>query len=1412
MTSATSRESSAAQERKLQLIDGKSSKFWHASVDDTQVTVTFGRIGTKGQTQEKAFASAEAARKAFDKLVTEKLGKGYVDEAGGDAAPAAPAPPKVATAKRAPKAEDAPVVQPAPEPEPPRAPEKTAGRPEVRIRITDADRRAALVGGVPAPIPRPPHRAFDREAFVARLEAIVGSSNPSLGLDAAKLDVALDTSPEEAQLLLSLFVVEHHSPLRSRLDLMKRVIEALKEGRIPIEPEKGLRGVPYCDGTVARLALAGFGLKGVEALLFQSSRWAAPQARVVIARELLPYLSDDEREELRRTLTGRLTASAPEPWIVLLLGLLGEPPESLWKWIDAWPPGSGRPQAYAIDYPGNATLEALFAIRDEEAIAREVHTLEAHPTTHGEARMLLAATGLRCLDVLVEATSTAPTKASAEALAKALALVEAPECAPHMLRLLRESKAAAVARRWLDENPAFGAEGAVPLALQRGPLRDEALDYLRALAKRGLHDALEGALSSLPSHEAEALRRELFRGDEVAIPVATPDELPTWARSCFGDPAELVVEPVVLSESERHPVVQIDIPPSKPLETVPLPVPEPLPPPKPFDLEACLVQLHGLSRTWAFANQQPQYAWDWHRLALALPLSREEAAFWHEAFTSVQWNEDPATAERKLRAWAAAPTRRALRASESHEILPALYVLFGFAGLEPVLSEDHRPRYLVDRVVDVVVRHLGSEERDALRAYLLGLPKPSVGTTMLALRLGASRSDAAALVRRIAKEGHNRWFSPELELLPYLDTPEEMLEQAERLGSRLGHASDARKWLEATGLVGVPLVVKAIHEPYADKASLLQALVAVRAPVVAPVVLSLRRQGTCKETARKWLEANVVFSIQGLLPLVGTKEKLANAAVDYLRELRRRGYGPLIAELSHGDATVAKLVLDPTAGLAKPNAADRGLAPLLPPIVLRTDGGPRKLADEQVATVLAELRSCSLGAPTARIAMLRENADRMSLDRFAWALCHGWLKDGAPSKDRWRLEAVGQLGGDASALELAKLVRVWPGESQHARAVLGLECLRAIGTDTALMQIHGIAQKVSFKGIKERANECLDGIALDRGLDRDQLADRIIPDGGLDERGTRIFDFGPRSFTFVLGPDLKPMVRDATGKRLTDLPKPGAKDDAVLASASVAAWKLLKKQVAEVAKTQSARLELAMIVGRRWTLDEFEQLFLRHPVMVHLVRRLVWGAFDGEGKSVGTFRVGDDGTFSDSSDEPLELGEGLASVGVVHPSLLGEKEKGAWGEILSDYDIIPPFVQLGRPTYTLTEEERRTSHLGRFSEHDLDPKIFLFGLDALGWRREQPQDAGSFMLHSKTYGSVTASVTYSPGAWVGTQGDDWQRQRIESLRFVHGKTDPGAYPGPEASDSYLKYDDVDPILLSEALHDLTRLYERGKGT
>ncbi|MBK7402076.1 MAG: WGR domain-containing protein [Myxococcales bacterium] len=48
--------------RRLELIEGSSSKFWEIEVEDDTHLIRFGRIGAVGQTKEKAFATAGVAR------------------------------------------------------------------------------------------------------------------------------------------------------------------------------------------------------------------------------------------------------------------------------------------------------------------------------------------------------------------------------------------------------------------------------------------------------------------------------------------------------------------------------------------------------------------------------------------------------------------------------------------------------------------------------------------------------------------------------------------------------------------------------------------------------------------------------------------------------------------------------------------------------------------------------------------------------------------------------------------------------------------------------------------------------------------------------------------------------------------------------------------------------------------------------------------------------------------------------------------------------------------------------------------------------------------------------------------------------------------------------------------------------
>lgn len=63
--------------RRFELKDDKSYKFWAIELDDKSHTVTYGRIGTKGKSMRKEFASSGDAKASYEILIQQKVKKGY---------------------------------------------------------------------------------------------------------------------------------------------------------------------------------------------------------------------------------------------------------------------------------------------------------------------------------------------------------------------------------------------------------------------------------------------------------------------------------------------------------------------------------------------------------------------------------------------------------------------------------------------------------------------------------------------------------------------------------------------------------------------------------------------------------------------------------------------------------------------------------------------------------------------------------------------------------------------------------------------------------------------------------------------------------------------------------------------------------------------------------------------------------------------------------------------------------------------------------------------------------------------------------------------------------------------------------------------------------------------------------------
>ena len=330
----------------------------------------------------------------------------------------------------------------------------------------------------------------------------------------------------------------------------------------------------------------------------------------------------------------------------------------------------------------------------------------------------------------------------------------------------------------------------------------------------------------------------------------------------------------------------------------------------------------------------------------------------------------------------------------------------------------------------------------------------------------------------------------------------------------------------------------------------------------------------------------------------------------------------------------------------------------------------------------------------------------------------------------------------------------------------------------------------------KRRTHFLDGaittLARNRNVSIEDLKDFAVPDCGLDENGTRIFDYGRRQFTVVIGNELTPMVRDDKGKIRKNLPKPGKTDDHTLAEPAYESWKFIKKQLRETLKRQAPRLEQAMIFERRWSPENFEKLFIQHPTMRHIARDLVWGAY--RDKEVAcTFRITSDGRFVDYADKPVSIPTDV-SMGIVHPIHVGAETAQHWQDTLLDFEIIPLFPQMNRAVFPLPERLMGASEINPQEYNNAQLHILAV--------RTAMFNAGYTTGYGYAYGRYFPQ--YDVTALIGLDEIDHSVARFEtaqyfsSLRFNDGVR-PQSYSGKYR---YMPLKDVPPLVISEAIYDI----------
>ena len=872
----------------------------------------------------------------------------------------------------------------------------------------------------------------------------------------------------------------------------------------------------------------------------------------------------------------------------------------------------------------------------------------------------------------------------------------------------------------------------------------------------------------------------------------------------------------------------------------PLPMPEPVE----FDWDDTIKRVDAV-----FSAKS--YGFSWQRAKMSVSMSRREAHLWLVTILSSHTRNKPNYKDRNLfQGDITLDEVKGHLGSNAYylwnapQIMIPLGILFPMEDLLPVLLGSNSPIF-ANGWREYWLPYATDDELEAMRAIirpaLQNLIQTHTGNILSgyhyqvksALFWGIYTACGDELLQIVNTLPDNQYekisgrynkfeLSQIQALILNLPSSNDVVTHMKRLSVPITDAQHARLWLAHTEHIELEYLKDAIlREKGVKRAkSLVNVLGFIKNAEVAGYMLELMALSKGADAARKWLDNEPELAIEGIVPLAKGQGQIPRAAVDYLRGLMRAGYEEQIAEQA-SDALLNRLS-DRTVTIDLPEFDDettpnwlaafeielkklKGVHPPrwieareLPPVV----AGEYVLNEKQVVTLMMALKASKPDEPHAMINKIREAADRHLLDLWLWDLFERWRINGFRKIDLWVLHGMTLLGTDTILPKFGNIIKEWytqKGVKKKVRqlAKLAVDNLAMQASDTAFLQLMQIKDVVRSTVQRNHIVKAMDILAANRDLSADMLHDKAVPDCGLDANGTTTFDYGRRTFTFVMGGDMSPRVRDETGKIRKNLPKAGKLDDAALAEPAYERWKFIKKQIRDTLKSQAKRLEIAMVFDRRWTVAEFEEIFLKHPLLQHIVKPLVWGIYRMEA-IIGTFRYAEDGTLVDAYDEPIEIPSD-ARVGLAHPLHVDDDCRSLWREVLVDYELIPPFEQMNRAVFVLTKQQlsdNPTNLVDMFDER----------VQAVGG---QQQMAKLGYESASTY-YYDRYIRYFPNADISAylefELDDtkpdyhyFADRYVTSCVFVRGKY---AYRRGDKMPEPLSLNDVHPTVISEMMFDL----------
>ena len=505
-------------------------------------------------------------------------------------------------------------------------------------------------------------------------------------------------------------------------------------------------------------------------------------------------------------------------------------------------------------------------------------------------------------------------------------------------------------------------------------------------------------------------------------------------------------------------------------------------------------------------------------------------------------------------------------------------------------------------------------------------------------------------------------------------------------------------------------------------------------------------------------------------------------------------------------------------------------------VTLRYKNGGEALDSDTMTFLFYRMNQSKNGEIDTEIQLLLSLIDRKTSAPFAKWLLDAYFQNGADVSLKWCLTLGAVLGGDNETAFLQRNIASFMDNKRAKMAEIAVKALALQGSQRALRAVDFFSRKYKNKSLGKAALEAFDLAAKTLGMTADELADSVIPDFGFNGL-FKEFTANNEPYRAFIGNDFKLAFLDEDNKSLKALPKG---TPAVLKEE----FKEIGKEIREIVKSQSSRLEQYLVSQRRWSVEKWQAFFLTNPVMFVYAVRLIWGVFDEKNQLIKVFSCQEDQTLTDAHGDDIDFDElkiknselkiaentqntegvsdlgfemsdvGNAAdirhpkseIGMVHPILLDVETIDFWKNDLLDKGIEPIFPQLNRPVVLLRDMDKNLRMSDEFEGVEIGGYTFLSRLDKNGWVKGSIGDGGVVLSYYKAFSEVNlvAIVMQTGSLSIGYYDVNAEIGKIMFVKKEGHRFEEYLYNEPRKMNDprLVRFGDVPPVVYSEVMADM----------